>query len=249
MFRAEFIKLKRSSAWLVGVILPLLAVTTGTINLANNRDVLDAGWASFTSQVLLFYGLLFFSTGIALLASTVWRMEHRGSNWNLLLATTAQPFRLVCAKVCIIVVMVVIMQLVLVAGTLASGFWILRLDGAIPWEFVLAAGLAVVCSLPLVAIQSGLSMLMKSFAAPVALCMLGCVVSIASVTSAPLRPISFLLPAAINTRTLNLGSGSAIAEAGSFSTGEMLALLLTAFVQTTVFVLASTAAVREIKMR
>ena len=72
MFRAELIKLKRSSTWLIALILPSLAVVTGTINLANNKDALDSGWASFTSQVVLFYGLLFYSMGISLLAATVW---------------------------------------------------------------------------------------------------------------------------------------------------------------------------------
>ena len=104
MFRAELVKLKRSSTWLIAAILPLLAVTTGTINLANNRDVLNSGWASFTSQVVLFYGMLFFSLGIGLLASTVWRMEHRGTNWYLVLTTTTRPSSLVLAKAGVIAV-------------------------------------------------------------------------------------------------------------------------------------------------
>lgn len=33
VFRAELIKLKRSSIWLIALALPLLAVITGTINL------------------------------------------------------------------------------------------------------------------------------------------------------------------------------------------------------------------------
>ena len=102
MLRAEILKLKRSATWIIALILPLLAVITGTINLANNPDTLDAGWASFTSQVTLFYGLLFFSIGISLIASTVWRMEHRGTNWNLLLTTTRQPIKLVAAKIAVI---------------------------------------------------------------------------------------------------------------------------------------------------
>src|SRR5699024_470564 len=124
------------------VILPLLAVTTGTINLANHTTALTAGWASFTSQVVLFYGLLFFSIGVALLAATVWRMEHRGTNWNLLLTSTTQPVKLVLAKISVIAVPVAFMQLVLVAGTLLSGALILHLDGAIPRQFALVGALS-----------------------------------------------------------------------------------------------------------
>ena len=76
MFRAELTKLKRSSTWIIAFVLPILAVTTGTINFAGNSNALDSGWASFTSQVVLFYGLLFYSMGISLLAATAWRMER-----------------------------------------------------------------------------------------------------------------------------------------------------------------------------
>ncbi|MGQ4366197.1 ABC transporter permease [Streptomyces sp. SAS_272] len=206
MLRAELLKLKRSTTWLIALVLPLLAVTTGTINLANNRDTLDAGWASFTSQVTLFYGLLFFSIGTGLIAATAWRMEHRGTNWNLLLTTTRQPITLVLAKIAVITIPVAFMQLVLVAGTFISGAFVLRLEAAVPWQFVLVGTVSVVAALPLIAIQSLLSMLMKSFAAPVAICLLGCAIGVATVTSVALRPLSYILPQAINTRAINLGS-------------------------------------------
>ncbi len=249
MFRAELVKLKRSSTWLIAGILPLLAVTTGTINLANNRDVLNAGWASFTSQVVLFYGLLFFSLGIGLLASTVWRVEHRGTNWNLLLTTMTRPSGLVLAKVGVIVIVTAFMQLVLIVGTLASGVLVLRHTGALPWQFVLVGVLAVVTALPLIAIQSLLSMLLKSFAAPVAICLLGCVLGIATVTSVTLRPFSYVLPQAINTRTLTLGSTAALAESGGLTVGDVAPLLLTAVGLAAIFLLATVAAIRTIKLR
>ncbi|WP_448232337.1 ABC transporter permease [Microbacterium lacticum] len=249
MFRAELVKLKRSSTWLIAAILPLLAVTTGTINLANNRDVLNSGWASFTSQVVLFYGMLFFSLGIGLLASTVWRMEHRGTNWYLVLTTTTRPASLVLAKAGVIAVVAAFMQLVLIVGTLASGVLVLRLDGALPWQFVLVGALAVVAALPLIAVQSLLSMLLKSFAAPVAICLLGCVLGIATVTSVTLRPFSYVLPQAINTRTLTLGSTAALAESGGLTVGDVAPLLLTAVGLAAIFLLATVAAIRTIKLR
>lgn len=248
MFRAELLKLKRSSTWLIALVLPLLAVTTGTINLANSRDVLDAGWASFTSQVTLFYGLLFFSMGIGLLAATVWRMEHRGTNWNLLLTTTRQPIKLVLAKVAVIAVPVACMQAVLVAGTLISGTLVLRLDGAVPWQFALVGVLAIAAALPLIAVQSLLSMLLKSFAAPVALCLAGCVIGVATVTSVALRPLSYVLPQAINTRALNLGS-TALAGSGGLTLGNALPILLTALALAAGVIAITVVAIRTIKLR
>ncbi|MFF2652954.1 ABC transporter permease [Streptomyces sp. NPDC058045] len=248
MFSAELVKLKRSTTWLIALILPLLAVTTGTVNLGNHTDALDSGWASFTSQVTLFYGLLFFSTGIGLLAATAWRMEHRGTNFNLLLTSTRRPIRLVLAKIAVIAVPVAFMQLVLVVGTFVSGSLILRLDGAIPWRFALVGCLSVVAALPLVAIQSMLSLLLKSFAAPVALCVLGCVVGIASVTSDGLRPLSHVLPQALNTRALNLGS-TALAGSGGLTTGDALPLLATALALTAVAVALTLVVLRRVKLR
>ncbi|MDN6281551.1 ABC transporter permease [Corynebacterium variabile] len=248
MLRAELIKLKRSTTWLIALILPLLAVTTGSINLANNPDTLDAGWASFTSQVTLFYGLLFFSIGIGLLAATAWRMEHRGTNWNLLLTTTRQPIRLVFAKIVVIAIPVAFMQLVLVAGTLISGTLVLNLDGTVPWQFALVGAISVIAALPLVAIQSLLSMLLKSFAAPVAICLLGCVIGVATVTSYALRPLSYVLPQAINTRALNLGS-TALAGSGGLTAGDALPILGTAFGLAAVVVVLTLGAVRVVKLR
>lgn len=248
MFRAELLKLKRSTTWLIALILPLLAVTTGTINLANNPDALTAGWASFTSQVVLFYGLLFYSIGIALLAATAWRMEHRGTNWNLLLTTTRHPIRLVLAKIAVITVPVAFMQAVLVTGTLISGAFVLRLGGAIPWQFALVGVLSIIAALALIALQSLLSMLLKSFAAPVAICLLGCVLGVATVTSVGLRPISYVLPQAINTRALNLGS-TALTGSGGLTADDALPILLTAIGIAAVFVGLTLTAIRAIKLR
>lgn len=248
MFRAELLKLRRSTTWLIALILPVLAVATGTINLANNTETLDAGWPSFTSQVTLFYGLLFYSMGIALLAATAWRMEHRGTNWNLLLTTTRKPLTLVVAKIAAITVPVAFMQVVLVMGTLVSGMVFLDLDGAIPWQFALVGVISVVAALPLIAVQSLLSMLLKSFAAPVAICLLGCVIGVASVTSVALRPLSFVLPQGINTRALNLGS-TALAGSGGLTVGSALPLIGAALAIAVLFSLVTVATIRAVKLR
>nr|WP_280115374.1 ABC transporter permease [Clavibacter michiganensis] len=248
VFRAEAVKLKRSSIWIIAVLLPLLAVVTGTINLANNTQTLDSGWASFTSQVVLFYGLLFYSMGISLLAAAIWRVEHRGTNWNALLTATARPIRLVLAKIVAILVPVALMQAVLVGGTAVSGLFVLRLDGPFPVAFLLVGLIATVAALPLIAVQSLLSLLLRSFAAPVALCLVGCVAGVAAVTSAALRPLAEVLPQAINTRALNLGS-TAIAGSGGLTAADTLPLLATSVGLVALVVLLTLAAIRVVKLR
>ncbi len=248
VLRAEILKLKRSAVWLIALVLPLVAVTTGNVNLANHADQLDSGWASLTSQVTLFYGLLFFSIGIGLIAATAWRMEHRGTNWSLLLTATRSPLRLVFAKLAVIAIPVAFMQFVLVAGTLLSGALVLHLDGGIPWSFVAVGALAVVTAAPLIALQSLLSMLLRSFAAPVAICLLGCVIGVATVMSEPLRPLSFVLPQGVNTRALNLG-GAALHGSGGLTPGDVLPLLGTAVGLTAMLTLLTLGAIRAVKLR
>jgi hypothetical protein len=245
VFLAELIKLKRSSLWIIAVLLPVLAVTTGTLNYTEN---LNDGWTSFTSQVVLFYGMLFFSVGIGLIAATAWRMEHRGTNWHMLLTTTQRPARLVLAKVGAIVVPVVVMQVVLVAGTYTSGMFVINMDGPVPWRFAVVGGLSIIAALPLVVVQSLLAMLMKSFAAPIAVCLLGCVIGVATVTSVTLRPLSYLLPQAIVTRSLNLGS-SALAGSGGLTVADALPLMLTAVGLAATFFTVTVVAIRAVKLR
>ncbi|GMA27705.1 ABC transporter permease [Arenivirga flava] len=248
MLRSELLKLKRSSIWLIAVVMPLLAVITGTINFASNPDQLDAGWASFTSQVTLFYGLVFSSVSIGLLAAVVWRPEHRGTNWNLLATHARTPVRLVLAKTAAIALAVAVMQAVLVTATLIAGVVVLGLQDAAPWRFALVGALAVVAALPLIAAQSLLSMLLRSFTAPVAICLVGCVAGVASVTSEALRPLGTVLPQALNTRALNLG-GTSLAGSGDLSAADALPIVVAAIGVALVIVGASVAAIRWIKLR
>lgn len=90
--RAELLKLRRSAVWIIVVVLPLFAVVTGTVNYVLNVGELSSTWSSYWSQVTLFYGLLYLSIGVAVLASTLWRMEHRG-NWPRLLAAPVSQAR------------------------------------------------------------------------------------------------------------------------------------------------------------
>lgn len=93
-----------------------------------------------------------------------------------------------------------------------------------------------------------LSLLVKSFAAPVALCLLGCVVGIASITSTALRPLGYVLPQAINTRALNLGS-TAIAESGGLTIADTIPIMVTSLGMASVIVVLTVGAIRLFKLR
>ncbi|MEE2045718.1 ABC transporter permease, partial [Nocardiopsis tropica] len=79
--RAEFLKLRRSMSWVVVVLLPLTAVVAGAVNTVVAGEPLEDHWHTLWLRVAVFYGLFPLALGVAVLASLVWRVEHRGGNW------------------------------------------------------------------------------------------------------------------------------------------------------------------------
>ena len=98
LIAVEALKLRRSSVWVVALILPVLAVVSGSVNYMMNRSQLSHGWDSLTSQVFIFYGMFFCSLGLALLAAASWRPEHRGTSWNTMRTTEYSPVAVAAAK-------------------------------------------------------------------------------------------------------------------------------------------------------
>lgn len=208
---AEMLKLRRSMVWLFAVLLPVLAVITGTVNYLANQGTLHAGWDSFMGQVTVFYGLFFFAVGVALICAAVWRPEHRGTNWNAMRTTPAGAVRIVLAKTVVAVLPVAAMQVVLVVLAWASGALVAHLGGGLPACVLVDGALGILAALPLVALQSLLAMVLRSFGAPVALGLLGTMVGL--VLSYVGTGLGALWPHSLATRALTLGT-SALSTTG-----------------------------------
>ncbi|WP_167202685.1 ABC transporter permease [Actinomyces respiraculi] len=211
LMAVEAIKLRRSLVWVFTLLLPVLAVVTGSVNYVGNEEVLSQGWSSYASQVTLFYGLLFLSIGVALVCAAVWRPEHRGTSWNAMRTSPASVVQVVVAKTLVMMVPVLVMQIVLVVLTWVSGTLVLGLEGAMPTVVVASGALTVVAALPLVALQSLLAMVLPSFGAPVALGLVGTVLGIGLSTRA--QALAQLWPYSLVTQAQSLGS-TALAGSG-----------------------------------
>lgn len=107
---------------------------------------------------------------------------------------------------------------------------------------------ATVGALPLIAIQTLLSALLTSFAVPVAMCVAGCVLGIASVTSYTLRPLSFVLPQGLVTRTMSLGS-TALTGSWALNISDALSLVLASLLVFGVLYALTIWTVRKVKLR
>lgn len=225
MVRAELLKLRRSMVWVFVPLLSLLAVISGGVNYWMNRDVLTQGWASLIGQTTLFYGMLFYAVGIGLIASAVWRPEHRSSSWNVALTCGISPLKLVLTKVFVIMIPASALHMCFIIYTWLFGIAV-GLGVGVPPSFIASLVLVLVLSIPLVLFQSLLSMLMKSFAGPAALAMGASILGFLFTLVPGRLPqgLSFALPHALCTRGILLGS-SAVSSSGAIE-GQTLATLI-----------------------
>ncbi|OFT68377.1 hypothetical protein HMPREF3145_09640 [Corynebacterium sp. HMSC05C01] len=218
----DLLKFRRSHVWAVAFLVPVVAVAIGAGNYAANTGTLTAGWGSYFSQVMLFYGLLFCTAGIAILAAAAWRVEHRGHNWLTMLTSTRSVGNLVASKIAAIAVTVAAMHAVLIGLTLFVG-WALGIPGAVPGELLVAALLALAPAVAVASWQSLLSMVIRSFAAPIGIAVVVSLVSFGAL-AAGVPGVRFIVAPALLSHTLWLGS-SAVAAAGALGTGTVTGVL------------------------
>ncbi|NKY96383.1 ABC transporter permease [Nocardiopsis alborubida] len=237
--RAEFLKLKRSLSWVVVVLLPLLAVLTGAANTAVSGQPLEGDWHTLWMRVVVFYGLFPLAVGMAVLASLVWRVEHQGGNWNALMGRKVSSFHVVVGKTAVLAVLAAAMQAVLVAGVIVVGKLVFALPGTLPPRYLLASVVVVLACVPVAALQSGLSMLMRSFAAPVAVALLGATSGVLLLVTR-LEPVAVTLPYGLLSRATQMGTGM-FADTGSVTTGLVSVVVAVALGLTAVLTVGAAA--------
>ncbi|MDZ7910707.1 MAG: ABC transporter permease [Rhodococcus sp. (in: high G+C Gram-positive bacteria)] len=222
-FAAEMIKLRRSQAWAVVVLLPLIIAGVGTFDTIASGAGLADGWHTLWLRTVVFYGLFPLAVGVAILASLVWKPEHRGGNWNALMSGPVPSVRIVIAKTAVVATLTTAMNIVVLAAVVVLGKVVFALDGMPPCELFATSALIVVASLPIAALQSALSMAIRSFAVPIAIALVGAGVSVFLLT-AGMNGAIFVLPYALATRATQLATGT-FGDSGSLTTWAVLSIL------------------------
>ena len=238
---AELVKLKRSLAWPMLVLLPIVLVLAGAATQLADGRAPENGWHTVWLQSVGFYGLFPLAIGIAILGSLVWRVEHRGSNWNALMSGPTSSLRIVTAKAVVVAGLTGIMQVVLLAALIVIGKAAFGLPGMLPGEYLAVTGLLIVATIPAAAIQSALSTFLRSFAAPVAVALVASGISTAALMA--IGNAALVSPYAIATRAALLGTGSFV-DTGSITGGDVTAIL-TASIILTALILAITTTILE----
>ena len=170
---AENRKLHASPIWVIFFVLPLISAGYGTFNYLQNLEILTERWYSLWTQHTLFYSMLFFPAMVSAYAAYLWRLEHLGHNWNLIMAAPVRPFALFAAKLLVVVKLMCFTQcfvfvLYVACGRLFAGF-----SDWPPMSIVFYLVRGIFGGLAVAAVQLLLAMLIRSFAVPIFLGLVG----------------------------------------------------------------------------
>lgn len=170
-------KLRHSYLWMVFLVIPVIPAVLGAGNYLNNLEMLKSGWYSLWTQHSLFYSNFFYGPLIALYCAYIWRVEHLNHNWNQLM-TMPVPVRdvflskLILSLGCTVALQVWLWMLFLISGK-AVGLW-----GMPPLEIFLWIFRGSIGGLPIAALQLVMSMVIRSFAVPIALALIGSILGL-----------------------------------------------------------------------
>ena len=170
---AENRKLKNAPIWVVFFLLPILSAAYGTFNFLQNQEILSFSWYNLWTQHTLFYALFFFSPLVGLYAAWLWRLEHIGHNWNLIMSQPVPPLALFAAKFAVVYKMALLTQLWMLALYLLCGKLWAGLPGFPPAQVLLWGLRGALAAAPVIALQLILAMVIRSFAVPILLALGG----------------------------------------------------------------------------
>lgn len=175
--RMEQLKLKHSHIWLVFLVIPLIPTFMGTGNYLNNLELLKSEWFSLWTQDSLFYANFFYGPMIGLYCAYIWRVEHLNHNWNSLMTMPVPVGNVFLSKLILAFGCTVALQLWMWVLFIISGK-IVGLAGFPPLDILVWLLRGSVGGLAIAALQLLLSMVIRSFAVPIALALMGSILGL-----------------------------------------------------------------------
>ena len=175
---AENRKLHASPIWLMFLILPIISAGYGTFNYLQNLEILTDGWYSLWTQHTLFYSLFFYPAMVAAYAAYLWRLEHMGHNWNLIMTAPVKPMCLFTAKFVVVAKLALLTHAFVFILYVFCGRVFAHFSGWPPIELPLFLIRGALGALAVIAAQLVLAMIIRSFAVPIFLGLLGGIVGL-----------------------------------------------------------------------
>lgn len=170
-------KLKHSHIWLVFLVIPVIPAVLGAGNYLNNLALLKSEWFSLWTQHSLFYANFFYAPLIALYCAYIWRVEHLNHNWNSLMTMPVPVRNIFLSKLALSLGCTVVLQLWMWILFTITGK-VVGLPGMPPMEILFWLLRGSVGGLAIAALQLVLSMVIRSFAVPIALALMGSILGL-----------------------------------------------------------------------
>lgn len=168
LFRSEFLKLRKSSIWLLIFVSPILSVLLGLSELGEIEEFKQDQWTATLGIMTISHAILFLPLLTGIFSSFICRYEHAGGGWKQLLSLPVSRRNVYIMKILIVSLLIALTQLLFVIGLFLIG-WMKGYPTAIPWGIIFSSvfGGWLAC-MPLIALQMFVSVVWSSFAAPLA---------------------------------------------------------------------------------
>lgn len=168
LMACELAKVKGSRIGIFVVLYPLIMVLTGTGMTLISGGFGTDGWHLLWARATGFYGMAMYAVGIAVIASLVWRVEHKGGNWNALMSSRTPAWGVMTGKTLAIGLLSALMQPVFLITAILVGK-LAGLPGMLPLEYWWSVLASMIACLPVAAAQSAFSCFIRPFAPPIAM--------------------------------------------------------------------------------
>ncbi|MET3656240.1 ABC transporter permease [Sporosarcina psychrophila] len=167
-FQSEFLKLRKSSIWMLIFVSPILSLLLGLSELSEIPDFKQHQWTATLGMMTISHAILFLPLLTGIFSSFVCRYEHVGGGWKQLLSLPVSRKNVYLVKILIVSLLIAATQILFIMGLFLIG-WIKGFPDDIPWGTISTSVIGgwIAC-LPLIALQMFVSVAWSSFAAPLA---------------------------------------------------------------------------------
>ncbi|MCI0768125.1 ABC transporter permease [Bacillus sp. TL12] len=169
LFRAEFLKIKKTKIWLLLFISPLL---TGILSYLRVRgpiaDLND--WKMVYTFSSIVHAMLFLPLLTGIFTAFICRHDHLHGGWKQLLIQPIKRYQLYCTKATFVIFFIILTQLLFLLEIIIVGS-ICGITAPFPTTYLFKGLIGgVFATLPLIALQMWLSVIWSSFATPMVVC-------------------------------------------------------------------------------
>lgn len=178
ILQAEQLKLHKSPVWIAFFIIPCISAFMGTLNYLNNTEILTNKWYSLWTQHTLFYCYFCFPSLIGVYCAYICRLEHMNNNWNMVMTVPTKISSIYFSKFITVMKMLCFTQIFVGILFYISGK-IVGFNTEVPKEMFLWIFLGFIASAAIASIQLVLSIIIRSFAVPIGISLIGGIIGLA----------------------------------------------------------------------